>query len=213
MGGGEGVGSLQDITIALYRQFLKLEIYATIFVICGRNQNLKNALESKDWQTIRQKKNVLTSYLSISPLSRQHNDNSNTTTVPTSSIINVIPLGFISNIAEYMVAADVLITKAGPGTIAEATALGLPIMLTSFLPGQEEGNVDFVQEHKFGAFQSNPCRIAEEVSRWMQSRESLNRMSQNALSVGNPNAAAQIATSIRESTLRWEEDREHVSTL
>lgn len=44
--------------------------------------------------------------------------------------------------AEYMVAADILVTKAGPGTIAEAAAVGLPIMVTSHLPGQEAGNVD-----------------------------------------------------------------------
>ena len=40
-----------------------------------------------------------------------------------------------------VVAADVLVTKAGPGTIAEAAAVGLPVMVTSFLPGQEAGNV------------------------------------------------------------------------
>jgi UDP-N-acetylglucosamine:LPS N-acetylglucosamine transferase len=33
-------------------------------------------------------------------------------------------------------AADVLVTKAGPGTIAEAAACGLPVMLYAFLAGQ-----------------------------------------------------------------------------
>jgi hypothetical protein len=35
--------------------------------------------------------------------------------------------------AEYMAAAELLITKAGPGTIAEAASLGLPVMLTRCL--------------------------------------------------------------------------------
>lgn len=56
--------------------------------------------------------------------------------------VDVVPLGFVRNMAEYMVAADILVTKAGPGTIAEAAAVGLPIMVTSHLPGQEAGNVD-----------------------------------------------------------------------
>eukprot|EP00971_Amphidinium_carterae_P167344 3315908-Amphidinium_carterae.1 len=66
-------------------------------------------------------------------------------------------------------AADILVTKAGPGTIAEAMikvlvrnmsmALeskspreccssdeALPCVLTSFVPGQEEGNVTFITE-------------------------------------------------------------------
>ena len=51
-------------------------------------------------------------------------------------VVVVHPLGFVNNMAEYMVAADVLVTKAGPGTIAEAAAVGLPVLLTSFLPGE-----------------------------------------------------------------------------
>jgi hypothetical protein len=49
--------------------------------------------------------------------------------------VNVVGLGFVTKMAEYMAASDVLVSKAGPGTIAEAAALSLPVMLTSFLPG------------------------------------------------------------------------------
>ena len=38
---------------------------------------------------------------------------------------------------EWMGAVDCIVTKAGPGTIAEAMIRGLPIMLSAFLPGQE----------------------------------------------------------------------------
>ena len=44
--------------------------------------------------------------------------------------VDVIGLGFTSNMPEYMVAADILVTKAGPGTIAEAASVGLPVLLT-----------------------------------------------------------------------------------
>ena len=64
--------------------------------------------------------------------------------------VHVMGLGFVTQMAEYMVAADVLVTKAGPGTISEAAAVSLPVMLTSFLPGQEEGNIDFVIDGGFG---------------------------------------------------------------
>ena len=37
-----------------------------------------------------------------------------------------------------MGACDMVITKAGPGTMAEALIAGLPIMLNGFVPGQEE---------------------------------------------------------------------------
>lgn len=43
----------------------------------------------------------------------------------------------MSNMDEWMGAVDCIVTKAGPGTIAEAMVRGLPIMLSAFLPGQE----------------------------------------------------------------------------
>jgi 1,2-diacylglycerol 3-beta-galactosyltransferase len=56
-------------------------------------------------------------------------------------------------------AADVVVSsKAGPaGTIVEAASLGLLIsLLTSFLPGQEAGNVKCVTESGFGVFREDP---------------------------------------------------------
>jgi 1,2-diacylglycerol 3-beta-galactosyltransferase len=41
--------------------------------------------------------------------------------------------GFVSNMDEYMKASDILVTKAGPGTIAEASICGLPCMMFSYL--------------------------------------------------------------------------------
>ena len=58
-------------------------------------------------------------------------------------VVVVHPLGFVNNMAEYMVAADVLVTKAGPGTIAEAAAVGLPVLLTSFLPGEYATRINY----------------------------------------------------------------------
>ena len=69
--------------------------------------------------------------------------------------VKVMGLGFITNMAKFMVATDVLVSKAGPGTIAEAASLSLPVMLTIFLPGQEEGNVNYVVEGKFCTFVSD----------------------------------------------------------
>ncbi len=41
--------------------------------------------------------------------------------------------GFVNNMDEFMNAADCLVTKAGPGTIAEACICGLPCMLFAYL--------------------------------------------------------------------------------
>jgi 1,2-diacylglycerol 3-beta-galactosyltransferase len=47
--------------------------------------------------------------------------------------VKVIVQGFVNNMDEWMQAADALVTKAGPGTIAEASICGLPCMLFSYL--------------------------------------------------------------------------------
>ena len=124
-----------------------------------------------------------------------------------SPIAIVKPLGFVTNMAEYMVAADLLLTKAGPGTIAEAASLGLPVLLTSFLPGQEEGNVDFVVEKKFGQYQpdSNPELIALTVKDWLRNPDVMRDMSFHARKAGMPNAAEEIVKCIGKSVLRWKE--------
>ncbi len=59
-------------------------------------------------------------------------------------------LGFTDKIPEYFRAVDLLVTKAGPGTIAEANAAQLPVVVYDYVPGQERGNVDFVRRNGLG---------------------------------------------------------------
>lgn len=49
---------------------------------------------------------------------------------------------------EYMFASDIMITKAGPGTISEALICGLPMILNAYIPCQEEANVPYVVDNK-----------------------------------------------------------------
>jgi len=45
---------------------------------------------------------------------------------------------------ELMRAADLLVTKAGPGAVSEAFVSGLPLIIFDYIPGQECGNVAYV---------------------------------------------------------------------
>ncbi len=128
-----------------------------------------------------------------------------TDSLDSNGVVSVVPLGFVKNMAEYMVAADVLISKAGPGTISEAAALSLPVMLTSFLPGQEEGNVDYVVDGGFGSFcqDTDTQAVAEEVALWLNDELKLKEMSDAAKKAGRPHAARDIVKQIGDSTLKW----------
>ena len=49
--------------------------------------------------------------------------------------IKVVPLGFVDQMADWMRASDILVTKAGPGTLAEAVCVGTPVIVTDFIAG------------------------------------------------------------------------------
>ena len=84
--------------------------------------------------------------------------------------------GFVSNMPDFMWAADVIVTKAGPGTICEALACELPIVLTGAVPGQEEGNIAFVLDNGLGTVATTP--------------EALTRALRTLLDPANPRLAA-----------------------
>lgn len=112
--------------------------------------------------------------------------------------VNAQIKGFVNNMDEYMRASDAIVTKAGPGTIAEASICGLPCLLSSYLPGQEEGNVPFVEESGFGKYCSDPKDIADTVTTWLASPDMLNQMKQNALKAARPSATVDIARDLAE---------------
>ncbi|HEX3642034.1 MAG TPA: glycosyltransferase [Ktedonobacteraceae bacterium] len=63
---------------------------------------------------------------------------------------NLHTLPFTKEIAPYMAAANVIMGKAGPNMLFEAVTLGKPFIATSYIPGQEEVNLEFIRRHKLG---------------------------------------------------------------
>ncbi|XP_031480803.1 probable monogalactosyldiacylglycerol synthase 3, chloroplastic [Nymphaea colorata] len=106
---------------------------------------------------------------------------------------------FEKQMEKWMAACDCIITKAGPGTIAEALIRGLPIILNDFIPGQEVGNVPYVVENGAGVFSKCPKQTANLVARWFGSdAHELRKMSQNALKLAQPKAVFNIVRDIDE---------------
>ena len=105
--------------------------------------------------------------------------------------------GFVNNMPELMGASDVIVTKAGPSTISEALITGLPILLSGFVPGQEEGNVEYVINKGVGTWAEKPQRIADTLAQWLRpGNETLTHMAQKAQRLGRPRAALDIAAEI-----------------
>lgn len=103
--------------------------------------------------------------------------------------------GFTEQIHELMAEADLLVTKAGPGTIAEAMAMGLPIIITSWVPGQEEGNVEFVVRENVGRISQDADKVVEIIKEMQQPGE-FKKFQENIKRVSRPHAAIEIAREI-----------------
>jgi 1,2-diacylglycerol 3-beta-galactosyltransferase len=111
--------------------------------------------------------------------------------------IPTVVQGFVENMPEWMAACDCIITKAGPGTIAEALISGLPLILSGYVAGTEEGNAPYVLQHGVGTYSEDPQEIAETVWQWFgPERAELAGMAERARRLGRPQATFQIVEEI-----------------
>jgi 1,2-diacylglycerol 3-beta-galactosyltransferase len=158
VGGGEGMGPIEDVVRAVDQAQLNL----MMAIITGRNEGLKKNLEKK-------------------PLSTSHEI-----------------FGFVENMPDLMNAADIIVTKAGPGTISEAFTAGLPIVLYTRMPGQEEGNVDYVVDKGAGVWAPTPGEVVTVLREWVENPAALQKVAATSQSLARPDAAKNIAQRIIE---------------
>jgi UDP-N-acetylglucosamine:LPS N-acetylglucosamine transferase len=101
---------------------------------------------------------------------------------------------FVENVPEMMLAADLLVTKAGGLVIAEGLSCGLPIILIDSLPGQETGNIRYICENQAGAALQAPEEMPRVLDGWLENDQArLKQLAQNAKTIGKPEAAGRIA--------------------
>jgi 1,2-diacylglycerol 3-beta-galactosyltransferase len=158
VGGGEGMGPIEEMVHAVDQAEMNL----MMAVIAGRNQTLKQSLESAGLQTPHE------------------------------------IYGFVENMPDFMKAADVILTKAGPGTISEAFTAGLPIILYSKMPGQEDGNVDYVVKKGAGVWAPYPEKVVATLRYWLDHPDAFEQVSSTSKSLAKPDASKDIAQRIIE---------------
>ena len=104
--------------------------------------------------------------------------------------------GFRRDMPEFMRAADIIVTKAGPGTIAEALNANLPIILYSKLPGQEDGNVTYVLETGTGVWAPKPQLVVRALTRWISRPHEREQVIENTRRAARPDSARRIAKAL-----------------
>lgn len=102
--------------------------------------------------------------------------------------------GFMRNMPELMTAADLVVTKAGPSSIVEALNCGKPLVLSSAIPGQEDGNVLYITQSGAGVWAPTPNQVAAAVTELLQGGAmGLHAAAARARQLAMPNAASEIA--------------------
>lgn len=105
--------------------------------------------------------------------------------------------GFMKDMPRLMAAADILVTKAGPATICEACIAGLPMILYDAIPGQEEGNVDYVVDNHAGVFAPTAEMVSSAAATWLANDAAvMRRYAANARALARPNAVWDIADEV-----------------
>lgn len=102
--------------------------------------------------------------------------------------------GFTEKMPTLMQASDLVLCKAGGLIVTEALACGLPLLLVDVLPGQEEGNAEYVVEHGAGELVEEPEAALETVHHWLaEGGRVLAARAERAWQIGRPRAALEVA--------------------
>ncbi len=72
-------------------------------------------------------------------------------------------LGFVTDMAAEYEKADVAISRASPNCMFEAIVMGVPMVITGALPGQERDNPDFAVRHRLGIVCDEPRDMADRI--------------------------------------------------
>ncbi len=109
---------------------------------------------------------------------------------------------FEKNIPQWMMASDVLVTKAGGLILSEGLAARLPILLIDYLPGQEEGNVRYLLSHQAGALVKNVGEFRAIMAYWLEGDGfRLSQISRASAALGHPEAALTVAKALWDAVL------------
>jgi processive 1,2-diacylglycerol beta-glucosyltransferase len=101
--------------------------------------------------------------------------------------------GWTDTIPELMRVADLLITKPGGVTSAEALAVGVPMLLTHPIPGPEERHLHYLAQNGVAVYARKLEEIPQLTYRLLSRPEKLAEMRRQARELSRPDAAHAIA--------------------
>ena len=178
MGGGEGLLPMEEMLRALSAAKLK---NLRLIAITGHNEGLAQKLR-QHFVAKNQASNSIFNTANPENFGHYQQD----------TAIEIY--GFRDDVPQMLAAADMIITKAGGLTCAEVLASGLKLLIYKPLPGQEQGNASFLQNHYGAQVCQNTAELVESVKEMLAKDERIFMKKP----MGNPLAAEQICAFVLE---------------
>lgn len=101
--------------------------------------------------------------------------------------------GYVTNIQEFMLAADIAFTRGSPNVMMEAIACNVPLIITGALPGQEQENPDFAMNNKLGIYCDDMANLSSVVSKLLaDNAKGLNEIRKSQREFFDHNSAGKI---------------------
>jgi processive 1,2-diacylglycerol beta-glucosyltransferase len=115
-------------------------------------------------------------------------------------------LGFTADMTSLMRVATLFIGKPGGLTASEAMAAGVPMVINSPIPGQEERNSDYLLEHGAAIKTNDLTIVAYKIDRLLDDPTRLATMQANVRRLARPRAAHDVVAKL----LALEADRTRI---
>ena len=106
---------------------------------------------------------------------------------------NLHVFSFVDNIDRIMEASDIIVTKAGGMTTAEALVKSLPMVIVSPIPGHERMNTDFLVEKGAAIEVRDYKQLPGRINELFDSKDALVKMKANTETLARPDSAVEIA--------------------
>ncbi|WP_211464277.1 MGDG synthase family glycosyltransferase [Collimonas silvisoli] len=108
----------------------------------------------------------------------------------------LFPFGFTNQVEQLMACADLAITKPGGLTTSECLAMGVPMIIHSPIPGQEERNADYLLEQGAALKAIDLTALAFRVQQLLQQPQQLQALRQRSLALGRPHAGRAVLKTV-----------------
>ncbi|OLN33972.1 diglucosyldiacylglycerol synthase (LTA membrane anchor synthesis) [Desulfosporosinus metallidurans] len=92
----------------------------------------------------------------------------------------IVRLGYVHNVEELMAVSKLIITKAGGLTVSEALTKHLPLVIFKPIPGQEDGNAQFVQRIGAGHVAGSEEELELLLNHFLSHPEDIEKMRERA---------------------------------